>query len=141
MKTTFRLLTAAAALLAIGASAHAEGGTGPAMGQTSPASAAAPTAPPAKVAPTTPAVSNLPAPTIAVGEPRPDHPRGPAEFLTKADANKDGKVSKEEFISASAERAQTFFSRMDKNGDGFLTEDEAPKARHMPPRPPEPPRY
>jgi len=44
---------------------------------------------------------------------------GPA--LEQADANRDGKVSKQEYIDARAAQ----FSRMDRNGDGFIDEADA----------------
>jgi len=60
-----------------------------------------------------------------------DRPRGPggpgedgggagrmADFLKKADANADGKISKEEFVSASTKEAEERFSMIDVNGDG-----------------------
>lgn len=52
------------------------------------------------------------------------------------DADKDGKVSKEEFVASQAKRAEKagkefdakkaekMFDKNDKNGDGFLTGDE-----------------
>jgi hypothetical protein len=40
--------------------------------------------------------------------------------MKKMDANEDGSVSKDEFMS----HAEKKFSKKDKNGDGVLTEDE-----------------
>ena len=42
-------------------------------------------------------------------------------FVQNFDANKDGKVSKEEFLQP----AQAQFKHMDRNGDGFISLDEA----------------
>ena len=41
-----------------------------------------------------------------------------AEFIKKADANGDGKISKEEFVKASAADAEERFAKIDGNGDG-----------------------
>lgn len=46
--------------------------------------------------------------------------RGPGAMIERHDANEDGKVSAEEFPGP-AER----FSELDKDGDGFITQDEA----------------
>ncbi len=48
-------------------------------------------------------------------------------FLKRFDTDSDGKVSKTEFTGSSASR----FDRLDKNGDGYIDETEAPKG---PPR-------
>ncbi|MSU49704.1 MAG: hypothetical protein EXS37_11575 [Opitutus sp.] len=42
------------------------------------------------------------------------------------DTDKDGKVSKKEFVAAQkdAAKAESRFAQLDKNGDGFLTEEE-----------------
>ena len=40
------------------------------------------------------------------------------------DANKDGKVSKDEFLASSQQRAQRKFDRMDGDNDGQLSSDE-----------------
>ena len=45
-------------------------------------------------------------------------------FISRFDADKDGKVSEDEF-PRSAEQ----FARLDTNGDGYITEDEAPASR------------
>ncbi|MGZ0655032.1 Lcl domain-containing protein [Coraliomargarita sp. W4R72] len=44
-----------------------------------------------------------------------------ADFMSREDRNKDGKVSKEEFRGP-----EQHFSRLDANGDGFITAEEAP---------------
>lgn len=51
------------------------------------------------------------------GNNRPKPPEG--GFCQKFDKDGDGKVSQEEFMSE--------FIRLDQNGDGFITADEAPK--------------
>lgn len=56
---------------------------------------------------------------------RPD----PVEMIIKADSNRDGIVTRDEFIVA---RAQSF-ARLDRNGDGFIDANDAPgrmRARH-----------
>jgi hypothetical protein len=50
---------------------------------------------------------------------------GKGQMFTRADADKDGKVSQQEFIARATER----FQRLDANGDGFLTQDEARAGR------------
>ncbi len=53
-----------------------------------------------------------------------------------ADANKDGKVSRKEFLA----RAEKHFAEMDKNGNGSLEGEELhPPMPPMPPLPPVPP--
>ncbi|MBE1283951.1 MAG: calcium-binding protein [Rhodobacteraceae bacterium] len=59
--------------------------------------------------------------------------RGAARFAT-ADSNGDGKLTVEEMIAASQNRAQDRAAKMvkkfDTNGDGALSQDELPKPRH-----------
>lgn len=45
---------------------------------------------------------------------------GPNPFFARMDTNGDGKISRDE----APERLKANFDRMDRNGDGFLTEDE-----------------
>jgi len=45
-------------------------------------------------------------------------------YIEKMDANKDGKVSFEEFKEARNTYAKKKFDRMDTNGDGFITKDD-----------------
>ena len=49
---------------------------------------------------------------------RPD----PAQMLQKADTNGDGIVTRAEFTAA----RDRLFTRLDRNGDGYLTKDDAP---------------
>lgn len=52
----------------------------------------------------------------------PDAGKAPkSRFINRLDLNKDGKVSKEEF-----DGPKQRFGHMDKNGDGFISEEEAP---------------
>ena len=44
--------------------------------------------------------------------------------MDKMDANKDGKVTFDEFKAAHDERMQQRFSRMDADGDGVITEED-----------------
>jgi Ca2+-binding EF-hand superfamily protein len=44
-----------------------------------------------------------------------------ADILTKADANADGVITRAEFTEARAK----LFKRMDRNGDGYLSQDDA----------------
>ncbi len=68
------------------------------------------------------------------------HHRGPsgADFVKRLDRDGDGQVSKREFDGPA-----NHFAQFDRNGDGYLTEDEAPKGpppgtgpppRNRPPR-------
>jgi Ca2+-binding EF-hand superfamily protein len=62
----------------------------------------------------------------AVGQ-EPDRQRV-AEWLKRADADGDGKVTKAEFIKARAADIEAGFARVDTNGDGILDEEEAERA-------------
>jgi len=46
-----------------------------------------------------------------------------ADMLAKADTNNDGVITRAEFTEARAK----LFKRMDRNGDGYLSEDDAPR--------------
>jgi Ca2+-binding EF-hand superfamily protein len=46
------------------------------------------------------------------------------EMVKKADTNADGKISKEEFLAASATEANERFSKLDANADGSVDEAE-----------------
>ncbi len=48
------------------------------------------------------------------------HGRYKDHIMEKVDANKDGKISKDEFLAAHAAK----FDEMDTNKDGFLSEEE-----------------
>jgi Ca2+-binding EF-hand superfamily protein len=69
----------------------------------------------------------------AVGQP-PERPvprpgllggRDPAEAFRAADADGDGRLSREEFLKARTADLEQAFSRMDENGDGFVDPAEA----------------
>lgn len=47
--------------------------------------------------------------------------RGPDHFMSKVDADKDGKVSKAEWSA----KGEKMFNESDSNKDGFITRDEA----------------
>ena len=49
---------------------------------------------------------------------------GHHEHEWNADANKDGKISHDEFMAASQKRSEEHFKRMDTNGDGVVDEAE-----------------
>jgi Ca2+-binding EF-hand superfamily protein len=49
--------------------------------------------------------------------------RDPGELLNRADLNSDGKITRSEFIQG---RGQ-LFARFDRNRDGYLNRDDAPK--------------
>ncbi len=53
------------------------------------------------------------------------------------DADKDGKVTKEEFVNFHVQRYERIFSSLDKNKDSALDETELAKivSRRPPPRP------
>ncbi len=62
-----------------------------------------------------------------------------AKLMEKADANKDGKISREEFMKSAEsapggklkQHAEQVFKRLDANDDGFITKDEIKKAQEM----------
>lgn len=65
----------------------------------------------------------LAAPGFAPGDaPPPAAPQTPRERLMAADANKDGKWSKEEWLAAG--RREMGFNLMDADKDGFVTMTE-----------------
>jgi hypothetical protein len=55
----------------------------------------------------------------AAARARPD----PMEILEQADANRDGAVSRAEFLAARRSR----FVKMDRNGDGYFSMDDVPR--------------
>ena len=87
--------------------------------------AGSPGAPTTPTAPTAPPAAPPPGPRGGgPGGPGGDGPRDPTAFvqrLMESDANKDGKLSREEVPAPIAER---IFERVDANGDGFLVMDE-----------------
>jgi Ca2+-binding EF-hand superfamily protein len=52
-------------------------------------------------------------------------------LLDGADADHDGKVTKQEFLDARAEQAAKLFDRFDANHDGVLDAQEAEAARNV----------
>jgi len=46
------------------------------------------------------------------------------KYVEKMDANKDGKVSFEEFKAARQAHAKKKFEHLDSNGDGFISKDD-----------------
>lgn len=48
-----------------------------------------------------------------------------AQFLKQADADSDGKLSKDEFVNSTKKDAEDRFSRIDANADGFIEKSEA----------------
>jgi hypothetical protein len=52
-----------------------------------------------------------------------------AMSFEKMDANKDGKVTSEEYLAASAEVARARFKMIDTNNDGALSKEELDKSR------------
>lgn len=64
------------------------------------------------------------APAMAADKPKAD----PAKAFARMDKDKDGKVTKDEFLAGrqgdAAAKAEKAFSRLDKNGDGSLSLEE-----------------
>jgi hypothetical protein len=72
----------------------------------------------------------------AVAVAQPPMESSPAEMVKRADADGDGKVSRDEFIKARTTALEQAFARMDTDGDGKLDEKEAEAgAAHGPSRP------
>ena len=73
----------------------------------------------------------------AVAVAQPPMESSPAEMVKRADADGDGKVSRDEFIKARTTALEQAFARMDTDGDGKLDEKEveagAAQARAMGP--------
>ena len=73
----------------------------------------------------------------AVAIAQPPMEASPAEMVKRADADGDGKVSRDEFIKARTTALEQAFARMDTDGDGKLDEKEvetgAAQARAMAP--------
>lgn len=73
----------------------------------------------------------------AVAVAQPPMESSPAEMVKRADADGDGKVSRDEFIKARTIALEQAFTRMDTDGDGKLDEKEveagAAQARAMGP--------
>jgi hypothetical protein len=71
----------------------------------------------------------------AVAVAQPPMESSPAEMVKRADADGDGKVSRDEFIKARTTALEQAFARMDTDGDGKLDEKEveagAAQARAM----------
>ncbi len=64
----------------------------------------------------------------AIAQDRPRGPaagRDPAEMLSRADTDGDGKVSKAEFMAARSAEMEQAFGRIDADGDGFIDAREA----------------
>ena len=75
----------------------------------------------------------------AFAQPTPPTPEERAARFEKADANKDNKLDKAEFVSSLPEQAQAmadqiWSSRVDTDGDGFVTKEQF-LALRMGPRP------
>lgn len=51
-------------------------------------------------------------------------------YFALADTNKDGNISREEYLEAKRQRAERKFARLDKNGDGVISSDEFASGKH-----------
>ena len=60
----------------------------------------------------------------AVAVAQPPMESSPAEMVKRADADGDGKVSRDEFIKARTTALEQAFARMDTDGDGKLSKEE-----------------
>lgn len=54
-----------------------------------------------------------------------------AEFIKRADADADGKISKDEFANMGKKESEERFGKMDANSDGFVDQDEIGKISQM----------
>ncbi len=54
-----------------------------------------------------------------------------AEFIKRADADGDGKISKDEFAGMGRKESEERFGKMDANSDGFVDQDEIGKISQM----------
>jgi Ca2+-binding EF-hand superfamily protein len=58
-----------------------------------------------------------------------DPPKSDAPHGMKADTDGDGRISRAEATSSSAERSGKWFDKLDTNKDGYVTQDEMKQAR------------
>jgi Ca2+-binding EF-hand superfamily protein len=58
-----------------------------------------------------------------------DPPKSDAPHSMKADTDGDGRVSRAEATSSSAERSGKWFDKLDTNKDGYITQEEMKQAR------------
>ena len=58
-----------------------------------------------------------------------DPPKSDAPRAMKADTDGDGRISRAEATSSSAERSGKWFDKLDTNKDGYVTQDEMKQAR------------
>ena len=58
-----------------------------------------------------------------------DPPKSDAPRAMKADTDGDGRISRAEAESSSAERSGKWFDKLDANKDGYVTQDEMKQAR------------
>jgi len=88
----------------------------------------APAAPAPAAAVNEAAPAAAPAATASVAAPVAPRPGPAAMMMSKMDADKDGKITYEEFKSFNEQRIKADFQRFDADGDGSLTEDEIQKS-------------
>jgi len=60
----------------------------------------------------------------ALAEKSDQHHGGMHGMMTQADANHDGKITRDEFVAAASQRAEKKFAHMDANGDGVLDDKD-----------------
>jgi hypothetical protein len=67
---------------------------------------------------------------LATGAAMADHEHGDGRHdELRADTNGDGRVSREEAVSAGAKRSGEWFDKLDADKDGFVTQEELQTAR------------
>src|SRR5215510_2542298 len=60
-----------------------------------------------------------------------DPPKSDAPHAMRGDTDGDGRISRAEATASGAERSGEWFDKLDKNKDGYITQDEMKQARDI----------